>query len=539
MKTLNLKNLSWFVVWAMVCMVAFASCSDEEETVDETPVFPELKEINIPAGGNDEISFEANMDWTLTSDAGWCKFVDGEFEESTMSGKAGSQTVQVVVSADGQDYETDAVAQITLKMGNQSQVIYKVTRAKKEYQSLVVTDEEGNTYDETHPLTIKGNLATGEVYTTVKVEVEEGTQIGVEYPEWVILRVNEDEGTYELTFNTESGHNFKYAMEEEGTLKFMTESGDRSVAVPVVYEGMDETSLGVSPSHSNVSVNADGSFALESGKSSTLTSEIISRNDEYEIVAFVQTEGADGEFDYDFSGNGKVDWITVAKNGADVTITASPNETGAVRDAVVMAFPKAVYDEINGNLEASIIETISGGEGDDAYSSTGIASRYTTFVIAYLSQEPVVEQSDVIRFISSGIAMKGTMGSSWDITSWSSMGIEGSPVSVVSSGGNNHYVATVDASVISMIGDGSEPTYLVFEAEGTGSGQEIGELSKVDGVRGVSVNGMYGIPGGVQTVNGWGIVLTSTNPLPTGYTIVVRGTDGTVVASCEVVFNAE
>lgn len=36
-----------------------------------------------------------------------------------------------MTSADGQNYNEDAVAEITLKMGNASQVIYKVTRAKE------------------------------------------------------------------------------------------------------------------------------------------------------------------------------------------------------------------------------------------------------------------------------------------------------------------------------------------------------------------------------------------------------------------------
>ena len=42
-----------------------------------------------------------------------------------------------MTSADGQNYNEDAVAEITLKMGNASQVIYKVTRAKREYADLV------------------------------------------------------------------------------------------------------------------------------------------------------------------------------------------------------------------------------------------------------------------------------------------------------------------------------------------------------------------------------------------------------------------
>ena len=143
MKALNLKGISWIMVWAMMGLVMLAAgCSDDDDAAEVTPTFPELKEINIPANGTGNLSFDANMDWTLSSDASWCRFVDGEFVQTTMSGTAGQQTVRITVSDDDQNYENDDVAQITLRMGGQSQVICKVTRAKKELQALTVTDGE-------------------------------------------------------------------------------------------------------------------------------------------------------------------------------------------------------------------------------------------------------------------------------------------------------------------------------------------------------------------------------------------------------------
>ena len=546
MKALNLKGISWIMVWAMMGLVMLAAgCSDDDDAAKVTPTFPELKEINIPANGTGNLSFDANMDWTLSSDASWCRFVDGEFVQTTMSGTAGQQTVRITVSDDDQNYENDDVAQITLRMGGQSQVICKVTRAKKELQALTVTDGEGNTYDETHPLTIKGNTATEEVYTSVKVEAEEGTVVGLDaYPDWLTVRNNEAEGTFELTFNTENtGYDFKYAIDEESAITFKTEDG-RSVTVPLVYEGMDAASLAVSPYYPNLTARANGMLVTESGEAAELSSTVTARNDEYEIVEFVQN----GEADYDFSANGDLDWITVSKNGAEVTFSVSANETGASRNAVIMAFPKAVYEEISGNLEGAIIETIAPEEGEQ---TTGIASKYGTFVIAYLSQETKTEQAEVIEFVAHGIAMKSYMGTGWEVQPFSSMGLEEAPVTIekLAEGSvsgvdcKDVYRMTVDNALVSMIQDyGDDSTYFVILAEGMGSEQTIGENEAVSGVRGVAVNFSEFVmdetnPDGWSQVDrsGWGVVVSSPTSVP-AYAVVVRNADGSVAAYCEVGF---
>ncbi len=548
MKALNLKGINWIMAMAMMCLVVLTGCSDDNEVETITPAFPELKEINVQANKTANISFNANMDWTLSSDASWCRFIDGEFEQTTMSGAAGSQTIQITVSEDGQDYENDAVAQITLRMGEQSQVIYKVTRAKKEYQALVVTDEEGNTYDETHPLTIKGNTATGEVYTSVKVEAEEGTVIGFgAYPDWLTVRNNEEEGTFDLTFNTENAdYNFKYAISEDATVTFETESGERSITIPVIYEGMDATSLAVSPNYPNLQVRANGMLVTENGETAELSAEITARNDDYEIVEFIQN----GESDYDFSANGDLDWITVTANEANVTFTVAANETGASRHAVVMAFPKAVYDEISGDLEGSIIETVTTEEDGETYTSTGIASKYSSFIISNLTQEAKTEQADVIEFIARFYAAEDGMGG-YQInpleTTWGNVTftkLSGSDAEQIMNANNmtsdaNIYRATIPSTIMSVIA-GQWATPLVFEATGMGSEQTIEGKETVTGVTGQAINGMTAVMENgewiMAQVAGWGVSIPDTASMPANYAIVVRNADGTIAAYCEVVF---
>lgn len=174
MKTLYIKPIYLFMVLTMMMVFTFTACSsDDPEGTSTTVEFPALKELSGKAGETLELSFSAGTDWTLSSNKGWCKFKDGEFTETTLSGKAGSQTVQIVIS---ESQLTSEVAELTLTMGGKSQVICKVTCQEKQYADLVVTDEEGNVYDAEHPLVIKGSGLTDNaydiVYTTIKVESE-------------------------------------------------------------------------------------------------------------------------------------------------------------------------------------------------------------------------------------------------------------------------------------------------------------------------------------------------------------------------------
>ena len=145
MKTLYMKSTYLFMVFAMILGFTLTGCSDDNSGDPSTSAeFPELKEFTCNAGETKDLSFTAGADWALSSNAGWCKFKNGEFTESTISGKAGSQTVQVVITNDGQNFEKDDIAELTLKMGNSSQVICKITRPHKIPVDIVITDEEGN-----------------------------------------------------------------------------------------------------------------------------------------------------------------------------------------------------------------------------------------------------------------------------------------------------------------------------------------------------------------------------------------------------------
>lgn len=405
MKITELKSMSLIMVLAMMIMTAFTACSDDDNEGNKTVVFPELANISSAAGETTELSFEASADWELSSNAGWCKFQNGEFLESLIYGKAGKQTVTIMTSADGQNYNEDAVAEITLKMGNASQVIYKVTRAKREYADLVVSDEAGNIYDRTHPLTIKGNTATSPVYTVIKAQAESGMKVGFTNPEWLSYVIDEKAGTYQFTFNTAntSGLNPKYPITGNSyTLTFVTEDATtaktdkvRKVEIPVVYEGLQRDAIGISPTYLNALASVTGKeLSDDTGILEQMQSTVTVYNDEFETVIFAATkkinDGGEEEFTYDF--NTTVNWLhAVTGTGSNkdkVTVTADTNRETAERAATVMIFPKAVYDEIKGDWAGNLIDESTGD----------IKASYAGNIMTSITQEGWQEQGERISF---------------------------------------------------------------------------------------------------------------------------------------------
>ena len=405
MKITELKSMSLIMVLAMMIMTAFTACSDDDNEGNKTVVFPELANISSAAGETTELSFEASADWELSSNAGWCKFQNGEFLESLIYGKAGKQTVTIMTSADGQNYNEDAVAEITLKMGNASQVIYKVTRAKREYADLVVSDEAGNIYDRTHPLTIKGNTATSPVYTVIKAQAESGVKVGFTNPEWLSYVIDEKAGTYQFTFNTAntSGLNPKYPITGNSyTLTFVTEDATtaktdkvRKVEIPVVYEGLQRDAIGISPTYLNALASVTGKeLSDDTGILEQMQSTVTVYNDEFETVIFAATkevnDEGEEEFTYDF--NSTVDWLhAVTGTGSNkdkVTVTADTNRETAERAATVMIFPKAVYDEIKGDWAGNLIDESTGD----------IKASYAGNIMTSITQEGWQEQGERISF---------------------------------------------------------------------------------------------------------------------------------------------
>ena len=129
MKTNFLK-----VVMALLgvgCILA-TSCLKTQETLK--PVFPEDKVVKtLFAGESTDIEFEANQNWTLKvqgEGAGnYFGIIDEGIMETSVSGKAGHQTVTVGFSAD-EDFDVDCVCAVVLEMGGESMEIAQLTKMR-------------------------------------------------------------------------------------------------------------------------------------------------------------------------------------------------------------------------------------------------------------------------------------------------------------------------------------------------------------------------------------------------------------------------
>ena len=129
MKTNFLK-----VVMALLgvgCILA-TSCLKTQETLK--PVFPENKVVKtLFAGESTDIEFEANQNWTLKvqgEGAGnYFGIIDEGIMETSVSGKAGHQTVTVGFSAD-EDFDVDRVCAVVLEMGGESREIALLTKMR-------------------------------------------------------------------------------------------------------------------------------------------------------------------------------------------------------------------------------------------------------------------------------------------------------------------------------------------------------------------------------------------------------------------------
>lgn len=407
MKTLYMKSTYLFMVFAMILGFTLTGCSDDENSGDpSTSVeFPELTDITCNAGETKELSFTAGADWTLSSNKGWCKFKDGEFTETTISGKAGAQTVQIVIS---ESQVTADVAELTLNMGGKSQVICKVACQEKEYADFVVKDEAGNEYNSENPLVIKGSGLTDYaydiVYTTIIVETE--LTIGIsEKPNWIKAQTSEETpGVFQLTFDKTSGVSPINSFNNEGDkIVIATEDGSQKVEIPVSYEGLKETvityvetELGFTKNHMTLDNNStwfsvSNSMTGEETKYSlplTLTVDQV-RNGEFGyIIGSVEREELYANYylyTYNFDATDMESWVKVSVNGNNVSLDVEKLTGDTERGAIVLLFSKDFCDKYKGRYNEVLLDS----EGYfDSYT-------YGANIMVSFTQEPEKKVTDL------------------------------------------------------------------------------------------------------------------------------------------------
>lgn len=417
----------------MCVMVAFSSCTEDEDGVVE-PTFPELKELSGNVGQILDLTFSANVDWTMKSNVAWCKFVNGEFLESTASGKAGDQTLKVqILSDESWNSETEDVAELSLTMGETTQVVYKITRGKKVGQGLIITDVDGNEYNAETPLTIKGSglreASIDSVFTVVTASAD--MEVGItEMPAWLYVK-NIGDGVFRFIFDKgkESTHGKSpiYSFSDPNDkIVFATADGSETVEVPVNYEGLKASYVELHDAvadgyPSELYVSEDGQTytsettnmetgAVETGESFTgpLKTTVTARNDLFHVLAIdMQKKEAPNMAPYNVLNVNEegVDWVETTTNKTNLTLTVKALE-GETRGAVVMVFSQAQWEAIlsdsiaeYGTLKDALTEKElvynPSEEGGSAIYGDNIRGEYTGNVWVNLIQEKEVSSSAI------------------------------------------------------------------------------------------------------------------------------------------------
>ena len=223
MKTMNI--IRTFAATFAVCALMAASCDNptpDGPDVPDTlkPEFPSLVENNnVTPGEVLTLTFQANMDWTVTvpaSNLQWFWIQDNSFKVDKVSGKVTegqkeTVTVQIGVS-ETEEFDMNRSCDVTLTMGGESKVIAKYMRpamnrtlsvyaAKVEGGELVTGEDGLYQYEasEASSLDLVWSMDAAEFRMPVKVDAN--CEWEVVTPEWLDVQVPENTtGSVEIVF---------------------------------------------------------------------------------------------------------------------------------------------------------------------------------------------------------------------------------------------------------------------------------------------------------------------------------------------------
>ena len=351
-----------FFSWLCVALSAssmFSGCSEEEKPHQTEPVFPELQEITLAAGDSKDLSFSANMDWTLTIDKSWCRFDDNGVKTAQLSGKAAeNQTVKIVVSDEGLDFAT-ATASIDMTMGSGApKTIFRISRSGMTPEiKMWIKDEQTGKWVESDKIEFVYNPTSQEV-TPVEVGFSANYNWTVtSLPEGLELSESPFGGTANALPGSE-GFRSAYAKIPDSRMVYplsgeiLTSDSDNGnvkkyqVSYPGFAEG-DLTVKGEGATYHSISFSDDGHILVMGDMVSEETRRdmsVYAKDMKYSVFTVTKgTHPLTGMPQYQLAGDDF--WVKVSddKNGS-VSISVTANDAEA-REAYVCIFPGQVSVE--------------------------------------------------------------------------------------------------------------------------------------------------------------------------------------------------
>lgn len=349
----------------LVFCLAFASCSDDDDKGQGNPVFPEVQKISCAVGETATLTFNANMNWKLSSSALWCKFVVDGGQGNSCSGEAGEQTITVSIGDDATALNKSYKAEIYLWMGGDKKVVYEITRPSTGYE-VSLLDENGNPYTENNPATIAYKSSSFYIRANFDWQL-------TEWPDWIDADKTSGEAgeqsTNKLYINIQSGHT-KNA--NDGFLTFMNQAGDKVATVPVKYEGIPSNAIEIIISSQwNWTFSSDGStYSSSSGEEqeAPFTFNVIAKDDQYKVVCLIN------ETEYTYSRvedeNIESNWFHVKKENETIELLVDNND-GIERGGAVIVFSMDVWNEVKNNFDDLVLP-----DGE-------VASKYDDYIITF------------------------------------------------------------------------------------------------------------------------------------------------------------
>lgn len=381
-------------------MLTTTSCEKEP-----TPI-PSAKEIECKAGDRPTFSFTAGGDWQLSSDAVWCKFITSGGELQEMAGPAGSHTITLKITDDGNGNKWDE-ANITMKMGGKSGIIVTIKRHPKElYMRLYdVTDTPAKSiklgYVDWVPFRLEANFRFS----------------AIDFPEWMDIGLSPDQNynniesvdyltgvpgeqieAYARIKPNGERESKKITVEDGHKITFSDDSGEHIFEFPIIYDGMGTDNLtftAPTESYYGWEVSLDGkTFRYTDPSNNTVTTypdeleyTITAQDNDYQILYFEKRiERGISTYEYFDEQNTKT-WMHFNKESMTLTID---EHSGSPRYGMVMALPRKTYNTIRTTIIESIFE-------DDA--SSGIVlptvkNDYTKYILIEFTQRDLEERGE-------------------------------------------------------------------------------------------------------------------------------------------------
>ena len=355
----------------------FSACDDVMQGTT-THGFPtDTLAYTVVPGDTVAVTFSAESDWHLSSDAMWCK-VDGLFLDT--SGKSGSQSVSFVISDQGQTVD-DSKASISLRMGDEIRVIAIVIR--KGITDAMILGADSINYTHGQTLTI-GASATQSLVIR-KTTFDNNNLYISSNVDW--LDIAREDSVITLTVKPEYQ---KYSQHSTTDSICFSDRENPMMRLNVQYVGMDAYDVILDPATQwDVRVSIDGQTYKDAMFEMTgevhkapFTAVVTARNDAYTLYYGIY----DNEVGCVLVDTDSKQWFTVNDDeSGNVSITFDANE-GTQRKAYVFVLPQTLNDSlvaINTPIQNLVSELLF----EDVDGKSEIKFECEKYLIAELIQE--------------------------------------------------------------------------------------------------------------------------------------------------------